>query len=168
MVEETLMRELARERKKNEELLTRLKYMQADLENTRKRMEKEMKEAGESLASTLAAKLLTVQDEMELAVRHMQNGKPGSEIIEGLEMVKRNLEAALESVGVHRIESVGMPFDPSLHEAVEKVQGKAEGKDVVMEEVRPGYTFRGQLLRPSMVKVELGSKAAKEEAKASE
>ncbi|HLQ06725.1 MAG TPA: nucleotide exchange factor GrpE [Nitrososphaerales archaeon] len=168
VIAETLKREIAHERKRNEELLTRLKYMQADLENSRKRMEKDMKEAGESLARTLAAKLLTVGDEMELAVKHAKKGKPGAEIIEGLGMVKRNLEAALESVGVQRIESVGTPFDPSLHEAVEKVQGKAQGKDIVMEEVRPGYTFRGQLLRPSMVKVELGSKAAKEEAKASE
>ncbi|MDA4119724.1 MAG: nucleotide exchange factor GrpE [Thaumarchaeota archaeon] len=168
VIAEMLKRELHHERKRNEDLLTRLKYMQADVENTRKRMEKEMKDAGESLARTLVAKLLTVQDEMELAVKHAQKGKSDGEIIEGLGMVKRNLEAALESVGVQRIESVGMPFDPSVHEAVEKVQGKASGKDVVLEEVRPGYTFRGQLLRPSMVKVELGTKAAKEEAKASE
>jgi molecular chaperone GrpE len=163
VIEATLQRELAHERKRNEELLTRLKYMQADLENTRKRMEKEMKEAGESLARALASKLLIVQDEMELAVQHAQNGKRGSEILEGLGMVKRNLEAALESVGVERIESVGKPFDPSVHEAVERMQGKAQGKDIVKEEVRAGYTFRGQLMRPSMVKVELGSKAAKEE-----
>ena len=168
VIRETLKQELAHERKRNEELLTRLKYMQADLENNRKRMEKEMKEAGESLASRLATKLLIVQDELELAVGHAQKVKPGTEIIEGLAMVKRNLEAALQSVGVQRIDAVGMPFDPSLHEAVEKVQGKAEGKDVVIEEVRPGYTFRGHLLRPSMVKVELGSKAAEEEANASE
>ena len=168
MTVETLKRELAHERRRNEELLTRLKYMQADMENSRKRMEKEMKGAGESLASSLATKLLTVQDELELAVGHAQKVKPGSEIIEGLAMVKRNLETALESVGVQRIDSVGMTFDPSLHEAVEKVQGDAEGKDFVKEEVRPGYTFRGHLLRPAMVKVELGSKATEEEAKASE
>jgi molecular chaperone GrpE len=163
-----LKEELDAEKRRNEELLTRLKYMQADLENSRKRMEKEMKEAGESLARTLVGKLLTVQDELDLAVKHAKKGKADGEIIEGLGMVRRNLEAALESVGVERIESVGMPFDPSLHEAVEKVQGRAPGKDIVLEEVRPGYTFRGQLLRPSMVKVELGSRTAEEEAKANE
>jgi molecular chaperone GrpE len=166
--EDRLELELAAEKKRNEELLTRLKYMQADLENSRKRMEKEMKEAGESQTMALVAKLLTVQDEMELAVKHAKNGTADGEILEGLGMVKKNLEAALESAGVERIESVGMPFDPSLHEAVEKVQGKAMGKDIVLEEVRPGYTFRGQLLRPSMVKVELATRAAKEEVKASE
>lgn len=162
-----LKEELSSEKKRNEELLTRLRYMQADLENYRKRMDKEIKEAGESLTRMLVVKLLVVQDELDLAVKHVQRGKADGEIVEGLGMVRRNLEAALESVGVERIESVGMPFDPSLHEAVEKVQGKASGKDVVLEEVRPGYTFRGQLLRPSMVKVELASLAAKE-AKASE
>jgi molecular chaperone GrpE len=166
--EDRLEHELAAEKRRNEELLTRLKYMQADIENSRKRMEKEMKEAGESLARALVAKLLTVQDEMELAVKHAKKGNADGEILEGLRMVERNLEAALESVGVERIESVGMPFDPSLHEAVEKVQGEATGKDIVLEEVRPGYTFRGQLLRPSMVKVELAIRATKEEAKATE
>ena len=164
---DSLDMELAAEKKRNEELLTRLRYMQADLENYRKRMDKEMKEAGESLTRMLVTKLLVVQDELDLAVEHAQRGKANGEIVEGLGMVRRNLEAALESVGVERIESVGMPFDPSIHEAVEKVQGKAPGKDVVLEEVRPGYTFRGQLLRPSMVKVELASRAA-EEAKTSE
>jgi molecular chaperone GrpE len=162
-----LEHELAAEKKRNEELLTRLKYTQADLENYRKRMDKEMKEAGESQVRALLAKLIVVKDELDLAVKHAQGARAGGEIVEGLGMVQRNLEAALESAGVGRIESVGMVFDPSHHEAVEKVQGTAPGKDVVFEEVRPGYTFRGQLLRPSMVKVELASRAP-EEAKASE
>ena len=160
--------ELAQEKKRNEELLTRLKYMQADLENYRKRMDKELKEAGESLARSLAAKLLIVQDELDLAARHVELGKESGELKEGIAMVRKNLESALESVGVERIDSVGRTFDPSVHEAVEKVQGGSPGEDLVVDELRPGYTFRGQLLRPSMVKVELATKAAKGEAKANE
>jgi len=155
-----LEHELAAEKKRNEDLLTRLKYMQADLENYRKRMDKEMKEAGESQLRALLAKLIVVQDELDLAVKHAQGTGSDGEVTEGLGMVQRNLQAALESVGVERIESVGMPFDPSLHEAVEKAQGTARGRDVVLDEVRPGYTFRGQLLRPSMVKVELALRAS--------
>ncbi len=164
---ETLRKELAEAKKRSEELLTRLKYAQADLENLRKRMDKEMKEAGESLARSLALKLLGVQDELDLAVKHAEGNGEKGELREGLEMVRRNLQSALESVGVERIDAVGMKFDPSVHEAVEKVQGVKEGEDVVVEEVRPGFTFRGQLLRPSMVKVEL-AKQTKEEAKVSE
>ena len=161
-----LNRELADEKRRNEELLTRLKYSQADLENYRKRVDKEMKEAGESPVRSLLVKILVVQDELDLAAKHAVAGK--GEVAEGIGMVRKNLEAALESVGVERIECVGKPFDPALHEAVEKVQGESGGEDVVAEEIRPGFTFRGQLLRPSMVKVELAGKKAEEEADSGE
>ena len=158
---EALRRELAEEKKRNEELLTRLKYMQADFENFRKRMDRELKEAGESLTKGLATKLLVVQDELDLAAKHAVTGTENGELKEGIGMVQKNLEAALESVGVERIEAIGKPFDPSIHEAVAKTQGDSD-RDMVVEEVRPGFTFRGQLLRPSMVKVELASKPTKE------
>ena len=159
---ETLKQELAEEKKRNDELLTRLKYMQADLENFRKRADKELKEAGESLARSLVARLLVVQDELELAAKHAEGGTDSGELKEGIGMVRKNLEAALESVGVERIDAVGKPFDPAVHEAVEKTQGDSES-DMVVDEIRPGFMFRGQLLRPSMVKVELASKSPKEE-----
>ena len=166
--EEGLEEELADERKKNQELLTRLKYMQADLENYRKRVDREMREAGESSLRSLVSKLLVVQDELELAAKHVRSRDRDGELTEGLGMVQRNLGAALESVGVERIECVGRPFDTALHEAVEKVQGESEDGDMVVEELRPGYIIRGQLLRPSMVKVELAHREPDEEAKASE
>jgi len=158
---EALRRELAEEKKKNGELLTRLMYTQADFENYRKRMDKEMKDAGESLTKGLVARLLAVQDELDLAAKHAKGGTANAELREGIGMVRKNLEAALESVGVERIDAVGKPFDPSVHEAVEKTQGDSD-REMVVEEIRPGFTFRGQLLRPSMVKVELASKPAKE------
>ena len=160
--EEGLKERLASEKKRNEELLTRLKYAQADLENYRKRAEKEMKDAGESLAKSLVARLLVVQDELDLAAKHAEDSGGSMELREGIGMVRRNLGSALESVGVERIDAVGKPFDPALHEAVGKSQGSSK-EDVVVEEVRAGFTFRGQLLRPSMVKVELAAKAAGEE-----
>ena len=165
---EGLEEELAAERKKNQELLTRLKYLQADLENYRKRVDREMKEAGESSLRSLAFKLLVVQDELELAAKHAGTEDPEGELMEGIRMIQRNLGAALESAGVERIDCEGKPFDPTLHEAVEKVQGGSEEGDMVLEEMRPGYIFRGQLLRPSMVKVELARRERDEEAKASE
>jgi len=156
-----LRHELAGEKKKNEELLTRLMYTQADFENYRKRMDKEMKDAGESMTKGLVARLLVVQDELDLAVEHAKGDTANSELREGIDMVKKNLEATLESAGVERIDAVGKPFDPLLHEAVAKTQGDSD-TDMVVEEIRPGFTFRGQLLRPSMVKVELASKPARE------
>jgi molecular chaperone GrpE len=160
---EALRKELAEQKKRSEELLTRLKYTQADLDNYRKRMERELKEASESLARSLLTRLLVVQDELDLAAKHVDDQEQrGDTLKEGIAMVRRNLRSSLESVGLERIESVGKPFDPTVHEAVEKVQGDSPGPDMVVEEVRPGFAFRGQLLRPSMVKVELGSKTPKE------
>jgi molecular chaperone GrpE len=159
-----LKQELAGERKRSEELLTRLKYMQADLENERKRMDKVMQEASDAHVKALVSKLLVVLDELDLAVKHASAGNGDPELKEGFEMVERKLESALASVGLEKIECVGRPFDPALHEAVEKAQGDS-GEDTVVEEVRPGFRFRGQLLRPSMVKVELARVEAKQEEK---
>jgi len=167
-VVEELKHELETEKKHNDELLTRLKYMQADLENYRKRMDKELTEARESSVRSLLVGLLVVQDEMDLAAKHSEEGAQSGDVKEGVEMVRKKLASVLESAGVERIDCVGTPFDPSLHEAVEKVQGDSPGEDTVVEEVRPGFTFKGRLLRPSMVKVELASKTAKQEAKVSE
>ena len=117
-----LKQELADEKKRNDELLTRLKYMQADLENIRKRMDKELKEAGESLAKSLVVRLLVVQDELELASKHAEGGSGGGELNGGIGMIRKNLESAQESVGDERIDAVGKPIDPSIHEAVEKAK----------------------------------------------
>ncbi|MBI3840561.1 MAG: nucleotide exchange factor GrpE [Thaumarchaeota archaeon] len=163
---ETAEERLVREQERNQILLTRLKYAQADLENYRKRAEKEMVDAAEASVRGLAAKLLSVLDGLELAVKHAEEEGASRELKEGIQMVDRNLAAALESAGMEKIECVGKPFDPSMHEAVEKVQGKA-GLDTVVEEVRPGFTFRGRVVRPSMVKVELGL-GPQQEAKADE
>jgi molecular chaperone GrpE len=159
---------LQQERRRNEELSTKLKYLQADFENYRKRTEREMQEVEELSVRGIVARLLVILDELELAVENAS--KPGQvwSVSEGIKMVHRNLSNLLKTVGVRRIETVGMPFDPKLHEAVEKVQGSSD-RDLVVDEVRSGYTLRGQVLRPSMVKVELASKKAeKPEAKTNE
>ncbi len=165
---ERLKQELAGERRRNEDLLSRMRYLQADLENQRKRMDREMKEAGESMVRSLVSRLLVVQDELDLALKHAEEREENGELNEGIRMVLKNLWSALESAGAERIACIGKPFNPALHEAVEKVRGRSSGQDIVVEEVRPGFTFRGQLLRPSMVKVELASKEAEREAKTNE
>lgn len=159
---------LGQERKRNEELLTRMKYLQADFENYRKRVEKEMQAVEERSLRGLVARLLTVLDELELAVENAEKPDQEKAVSEGISMVYKNLSAVMKSVGLKRIDSVGMPFDPKLHEAVEKIQGSGE-RDTVIEEIRSGYTFGGEVLRPSMVKVELApKKMVGKEAKANE
>ena len=166
---DSLKTRLQDERRKSEDYLNRLKYLQADFENYRKRTEKEAKEREETALRRMVEALLTPLDELELAIENVRKAGEGGELLEGLMMVHKNLAASLGSAGLQRIDSVGKPFDSAMHEAVEKVEGTTEGEDMVTEEIRPGYTFRGKVLRPSMVKVELAPRErGEQEAAASE
>ena len=155
----SLEKALNEEKRVNADLLGRIKYLQADLENFRKRTDRELAEAKEAQVRELVSRLIVVQDELDLAVKHAGASKGTEELKEGFTMAAKKLESALASVGVEKIATVGEEFDPRYHEAVEKVDGSGDA-DMVVEEVRPGYTLRGALLRPSMVKVELARKSA--------
>lgn len=156
--ESEFKRQLEQEQARNKELVTRLAYAQADFENYRKRTEREAGASRDASLGALMANLLSVLDELDLAVSLAESGGEPSGLLEGVKMVRKNLTAALKREGLERIEAEGKPFDPALHEAVEKVAGDAQGDEVVAEEVRPGYVFRGQVLRPSMVKVKTAQK----------
>jgi molecular chaperone GrpE len=74
-----------------------------------------------------------------------------AKVRKGLELVRGELLSVLEKSGLSRVEAEGKPFDPNEHEAVMQEQG--DGEPVVSEVVRPGFRFKGRLLRPAMVKV---------------
>ena len=151
-----LKRVVDEEKRRSEDYLTRLKYLQADFENYRKRVDREIREIEEFSTSRFAKRLLPILDELDLALGSAESKSP---LTEGVKMVRKNLSAALEAEGVRRIEALGKPFDPALHEAVDKVLGKRSGgEDIVVEEIRKGYLFKEKILRPSMVKVEVGMK----------
>jgi molecular chaperone GrpE len=150
---EALEKALEEQKGKSQEYLTKLKYLQADFENYRKRVDKELMDAGDASATRLVTQLLPVLDSLELAAEGAKDAG-NAEVAEGVKMVYRNLLATLEGEGLKHVGAVGKPFNPKLHEAVEKVQGSGN-EDRVIEEVRKGFVFRGQVIRPSMVKVEL-------------
>lgn len=149
---------LEEEKKRGEDYLSRVKYVQADFENYRKRIDREVKEMEDFSTTKLVWKLLPVLDELELAIASAQSTKDTKALVEGVRMVHKNLSQTLEGEGLRPIEAVGKPFDPRLHEAVDKVQGKKVGDDIVIEEIRRGFVFKDKVLRPSMVKVELASR----------
>ncbi len=148
---------LEEERKRNEEYLTSLRYLQADFENYRKRVDREIRELEEFSTVGLVRKLIPVLDDLDLAVASASKAEDKG-LLEGVKMVQKNLSSALESEGLQRIKAVGEPFDPSAHEAVDKVQGTDKPEDTVIEEMRKGYTFKGKVLRPSAVKVEMAAR----------
>jgi len=146
------------EKRRSEEHLTRLRYLQADFENYRKRMDREMRDIEDISTSGLMKKLLPVLDDLDLAVASAETGADRG-MLEGVGMVRKNLTSVLQGEGLRSIDAVGRPFDPALHEAVERVDGTRKSKeDTVVEEMRKGYIFKNKVLRPSMVKVESAMK----------
>ena len=142
------------EKTRGEDYLTQLKYLQADFENYRKRVDREIRDIEDFSTSSLIRKLLPVLDDLELAMSTIEKSEESKGLLEGVAMVQKNLSAVLQSEGLRAIDAVGKPFDPELHEAVERVDGTEGTRDMVVGEIRRGYTLKDKVLRPSMVRVE--------------
>jgi molecular chaperone GrpE len=143
---------LEHEKEKSEDLLRRLQYLQADFENYRKRVEKEMGDAKRFSNERLLSDLLTVKDELDLAFAKARETKQSPVLLEGVGMVQKRLQNILSKEGIERVPGAGSTFNPDYHEAALKVVSDEE-EGTVVEEVRPGYMLKGRVLRPSIVKV---------------
>lgn len=133
-----------------DDYLDRLQRLQADFENYRKRVLRQQTELLERAAFDLVGKLLPILDTIDLALAHAQ----GDSSSDGLTQVATTARDALSREGLERLDPVGQPFDPALHEAVAHEETSEESdKPLVSEVLRPGYRWKGQLLRPAMVKV---------------
>ena len=150
------------EKRRSEDYLTRLKYLQADFENYRKRVERDMREMEDYSTGELMKKLLPILDDLDLAVATVESAPEAKGLLEGVGMVRKNLGFILEGEGLGAIEAVGQPFNAEVHEAVERVDGKENKIDMVVGETRKGYIFKDRVLRPSMVKVESAVKSDSE------
>jgi molecular chaperone GrpE len=142
---------LVDERKTSERYLSQLKYARADLENLQKRTARRIDEALERANGRIVMQLLTILDELDLAVSAAKNSEV--DIIEGVEMVRGKLWKLLDAEGLAPIDAYGLPFDPNLHEAVLEVETDEVDDGCVVEEFRKGYKFKGRVIRASMVKV---------------
>ena len=136
-----------------EEYLERLKYLQADFENYKRRIAREMPLMSEAGVKRIVTELLTVLDELDCALASARALNGNGSIVEGVEMVDKKLFSILEKEGLTRIVAVGQRFDPNKHEALMKTSTNDFEEGVIVEEIRPGYMFKGQVIRPSMVKV---------------
>jgi molecular chaperone GrpE len=150
---EALTQALDTERKRSEEYLTRLKYAQADIENLKRRYDRQLEETRKYCTEPLVIELLDVVDELELAVKSARSTNSAETLVQGVEMTLKKLKKILENQGVAPIECVGKPFDPSKHNAIAKTEKEDEKGCTIAEEVRKGYTMREKVIRPSIVKV---------------
>src|SRR2546422_8241129 len=144
--------ELEKEKAKSADYLRRLQYLQADFENYRKRVEKEMSDNRQFGNQRLLSDLIVVNDELELALREAEESGENPTIVEGVGMVHKRLQSVLSKEGVEKVQSLGSKFNPDLHDAALRVlSDKEEG--TIVEEIRQGYLLKGKVLRPSIVKV---------------
>ena len=142
-----------------DEYLAALQRAQADFANYRKRVLRQQEEQGSRAALDLVAKLLPALDTLDLAVAHLDktdDGDPSTEA-QALRQARTLLIDTLAKEGLERVDAQGVVFDPSIHDAVAHAP-KADDEDgepasTVEEVLRSGYRWRGQVLRPAMVRV---------------
>jgi molecular chaperone GrpE len=139
--ERTLLVDLAKLAAERDDYLEQLRRVTADFDNYRKRIIKQQTEHLERAAEGLVEKLLAVLDTFDLALAHG----------EGFEQVYATLVGVLEKEGLERIDPLDQPFDPNEADAV--AHEEAEEGPVVADVLRPGYRWKGRVLRPAMVKV---------------
>jgi molecular chaperone GrpE len=141
--------DLERER---DEYLNSLQRLQADFENYRKRIARSSEESAARASGDVVVKLLPVLDALDLAQAHFA-GAPSDEAA-ALDQSRALLLDTLTKEGLQRIDAVGVPFDPQVHDAVAHVPSDEGETDQVVDDVlRAGYRWKGSVVRPAMVRV---------------
>jgi molecular chaperone GrpE len=140
---------LQRER---DDFYDRLLRKTAEFDNYRRRVERERREQADQSVIDLLQDLLMVVDDFDLALT-MESGEGAGGYRKGIELIHAKLHDLLRKKGVEPIEALGADFDPNLHEAVVHEASPGHRANEVTGEMRRGYTMKGRLLRPAMVKV---------------
>jgi molecular chaperone GrpE len=172
IVEEDLNEILDSARRERDEYLDMLRRVQADFENYKKRMMRQQTELLERAARDLIDKLLPSLDAFELAREHLAVAPEMSEEGKALLQASALLFDTLSKEGLERVDDLGATFDPTMHDAVDHEEGppQAEGQmvgagsaetaegstassPVVVGVLRPGYRWKGRVIRPAMVRV---------------
>jgi molecular chaperone GrpE len=139
----------------NKDLYDRLLRKQAELENFRKRTQKEKEELRQYAAEDLIRSLLPTLDGFERALQQRDENVPET-FYQGLELIYRGLSEVLARAGLTVIDTAGQVFDPYLHQAVETVKAPGRREHEIVEELQRGYKLKNKLLRPAIVKVAVG------------
>ncbi len=132
----------------------------ADLANARRRHDEERLSIQQQANSRLLVQLLPIVDELDLAVNHLESGGPaesGEPVseswVQGVRLIQRKLAGFLEAQGVARIESLGEPFNPELHEAVGMAQIESAESGHIVEVLRQGYRLHDRVVQVAQVVV---------------
>lgn len=133
----------------------RLLRLQADFENFRRRTLKEREEAHQFGHQKLVKDLLPAVDNLDRALEHARKSGPGEfeGLLQGIELVQREVSNVLDKHGVTAIEAQGLPFDPVVHEALAQLPDDTVPPNTVVQVFQKGYRLRERLLRPAQVVV---------------
>ena len=129
----------------------------AEMENLKRRTSKDVDDARKYGVTKFARELLTVQDNLERATLALQGAEVAKDVLdpmlEGMKMVSDQLTKAFDAVDIKKVETVGQPLNPDIHQAVIQVPSDEYEDGVIVQEMQAGYTISGRLLRPAMVGV---------------
>ncbi|NKE69172.1 nucleotide exchange factor GrpE [Candidatus Manganitrophus noduliformans] len=146
------------EKKEEEARQAQERFMRtlADFENYKKRAQRDQSDALKYANEKLIKELLPVIDNLERALAHSRETRDFDRMMEGVELIRKQLLSALGKFGVAPIESLNHPFDPSLHQSIGQIEVE-EGSDAeenqVIGETQKGYHLNDRVLRPSLVMI---------------
>lgn len=146
-----------------EELRQSMLRSQADFANYRKRIEKERFEDSKRATARVIEGLIPVIDGFEHALAAHREAEYEN-YRRGFELIYKQLLDNISKLGVERIDPVGKPFDPHLHQAMDRTETTEEKDGTILQVFQPGYVFHGRVLRPAMVRVAVHSNPASKEA----
>jgi molecular chaperone GrpE len=136
------------------QLTEALQRERADAENIRRRAEEDKVKLSGYFKSEVVKQLMPFIDNFDRALKHAPDGdKDTEQWLSGLKSVEKQLWQVLDNVGVKRIPTVGHPFDPRIHEAIQMEEGSKSGKEVITEEFSPGFMMGDEVIRHAVVKV---------------
>jgi len=145
--------EVAELRRQLDEKHDRLLRALADAENTRRRAQRERDEFAKYATESLLRDLIPVLDNLDRALDAARAAGTAANLVEGVELIQRELLKVLERAGVTRYSAVGQPFDPTRHEAIARVVSGQAAPNTVVSEQLPGYLLHDRVLRPALVVV---------------
>ena len=139
-----------------EEANNKALYAAAELQNARRRMDKELADTRAYAAAGFARDMLAVRDHLQRALDHVPDGAREGDIasfVDGIEATLRELDQVFQRNGVERIAAKGLPLDPNKHQAMVEIPTNEAEPGTVVEEMQAGYVLKDRLLRPALVGV---------------
>lgn len=140
-----------------EEANSKALYAAAEIQNVRRRLETEKKQASDYATTQFARDMLAIKDHLERALNAVSDELRADEIasnfLAGIESTARELESVFSRHGVTRIEAMGEALDPHRHQAMMEIPSSDAEPGTIVQEMQPGYMLKDRLLRPALVGV---------------